>query len=171
MNPPHVMRPTLFPLVVACAAILLTQSPLAASAADGEAPLHTRPLSVALRVWLLDPDIYLDRNRMLVVLTEECREPAVVDTDVLLRPRADSDEPELAFPSGQACPVSFVGTDNAYFTSAMDGGYTDVFSGMTVPTADCPDLPSVEPALVRYNLVILMGDRPSVCYLARPSMP
>jgi hypothetical protein len=161
-----VIRHTLRLLVVACAAILLTQSPLSASAADGGALLPNRPPTAALRVSLLVPDIYLDRGGKLAILTEECQEPAAVDTDVLLRLRADSDEPELAFPSGQACPVSFVGNDNAYFTSATDGGYTDVYTGLSVRTADCPEVSSVEPALVRYNLVILMGDQPSVCHLA-----
>jgi hypothetical protein len=113
-----------------------------------------------------EPDIYLDRGGRLVVLTEECQEPAAFETDVVLRSRADSDEAELAFPSGQVCPVSFVGNDNAYFTSATEGGYTDVYTGQTVHTAGCPDLSSVEPALVRFDLVILMAERPSVCHLA-----
>jgi hypothetical protein len=160
------IRRSFLPFVIASAFILLTQLPLAASAADGGAPLPNRPATVALRVWLLNPDIYLDRAGKLAILTDDCREPAAVDTDVLLRPQADSDEPELAFPSGQACSVNFVGNDNAYFTSAAEGGYTDVYTGLTVRTADCPDLGSVEPALVRYSLVILMGDRPSVCHLA-----
>ena len=118
--PPHVIRPTPRPLVLACAAIILTQSP--ASAVDGIVPSPIRPAPVALRVRLLEPDIYLDRGGRLAVLTEACQEPATVDTDVLLRPQADSDEPELAFPSGLACPISFVGNDNAYFTSAAGGG-------------------------------------------------
>jgi hypothetical protein len=160
------IRPWLLPFVVASTAILLTRAPLAAAAAVGGAESPNRPATVALRVWLLSPDIYLDRAGKLAILTEECQEPAAVDTDVLLRPQADSDAPELAFPSGQACSVSFGGNDNAYFTSAPEGGYTDLYTGLTVRTADCPDLGSMEPALVRYNLVILMGDQPSVCHLA-----
>jgi hypothetical protein len=158
------IRRSLLPAVAS--AIVLLQSPAGASAADHGAMLPSRPVAVALRVWLLDPDIYLDRVRRLVVFTEECQELAADDTDVLLRPRADSDEPELAFPSGLACPVSFVGNDNAYFTSAAEGGYTDFQTGLTVRTADCPDLWAFEPALVRYNLVILMGEQPSICHLA-----
>jgi len=154
------------PLALAAAvSVLLTLSPVAASAAESVTPSPSRPAPVALQVWRLEPDIYLDRDVRLAVLTDDCQEPATFDTDVVLRPRADSDEPELAFPSGQACPVNFVGNDNAYFTSAWDGGYVDVFTGQTVDTADCPDLWSVVPALVRYDLVILMGERPSVCHL------
>jgi hypothetical protein len=160
------IRPWLLPFVVASTAILLMQSPLAAVAAVADAALPNRPPTVALRVWLLDPDIYLDRGGKLAILTDDCQEPAAVDTDVQLRPQADSDEPEIAFPSGQACSVKFVGNDNAYFTSAADGGYIDVYTGLIVRTTGCPDLGSVEPALVRYSLVILMGDRPSVCHLA-----
>jgi hypothetical protein len=154
------------PVVAACVAMAARLVAPGAAVADDSTPTHTRPAPLLLRVRLLDLDTYLDQGRRLVVLTDECQVLAPAETDVLLRPQADSDEPELAFPSGQACPVTFVGTDNAYLTSASSAGYRDVVSGQTLRTLDCPDLASVEPALVRLERVILMGDWPSVCHLA-----
>jgi hypothetical protein len=159
-------HPTFRARAGACAAMLLALWPLAASAAEDDAPPPARPAPLALRVRWLELDTYLDRGRGLVVLTDGCQEPAVDDTAGLLRPRPDSNAPELAFPSGEACPVTFVGGDNVYLQSGADGEYTDVVSGQTLRTADCPDLPAVEPALVRFDRVILLGGQPRVCHLA-----
>jgi hypothetical protein len=124
-----------------------------------------RPAPMTLRVSLLEPDTYLDLERRLAVLTEGCEEPAASPTVAELRPRLDPREAELAFSSGGVCGVGFVGGDNAYVTSAVGGDYVEVVSGQSFHTRDCPELASVEPALIRFDRVILLDDDPSVCHL------
>jgi hypothetical protein len=124
-----------------------------------------RPAPLALRVGRLDAGVYIDRGRGLVVLTEGCNEPAATDTDTVLRPRADSEAAELAFPSGVACPVEHISGDNTYLVPDQAGWYVDMFTGEKVITAAaCPAVRSTQVALVRYSRVILLGDRPSVCH-------
>ena len=118
-----------------------------------------------LRVERLETEVYLDHGRGLVVLTDGCNEPAATDTDAVLRPRADSEAAELAFPSGVACPVEYVGGDNTYLVPDQAGWYVDLVTGEPIiPAAACPALRSTQAALVRYDRVVLLGDRPSVCH-------
>lgn len=121
---------------------------------------------VSLRVMRLDVDTYFDRGRGLVVLTNDCVEPAPGVTNVLLRAPADPGEPELAFPFGQDCPVTFIGAGNAYLTSAGYSAYRDVLTGEEFATADCPNLSSTERALIHFDQVIVLGDQPVACHLA-----
>ena len=120
---------------------------------------------VSLHVTRLDVDTYLDRGRGLFVLTNDCSAPAPTDSDVLLRAAADSALPELAFPSGQDYPVTFVGTDNAYLTSAGPNQYRDIITDQELETIDCPELVSVVCALVHLDRVIVLGEEPVACYL------
>jgi len=121
---------------------------------------------VSLVVTRLEIDTYFDRGRGLVILTNGCNDAGPVDTDALLRAAADSAEPELAFPFGLDCPVTFISADNAYLASAEQNAYRDVVTGQELETTDCPNLLSIERALVHLHRVIILGDQPVVCHVA-----
>ena len=124
-----------------------------------------RPSPMTLHVGRLEADAYLDRARELVVLTEGCGEPAAIDTDAVLRPRAESEAAEVAFASGAVCAVEYIGGDNTYLVPDGAAWYVDMFTGeKIIAIAACPEAQPTQRALVRHGRVILLGEQPSVCH-------